>query len=258
MIMEKKNPLENIRSAILGSQLFGIENEISCLGVSDELMKISDALDSYYGIVRERKEEPSNEDGLIRVMNEYYKTHPNSSLESIFSRSSNSRYSETSFNKELSLLSRVKAPLLNMKQKLSKDHSLYLDISTTIASIAFNSVVSNINSYKKTPKSPYEPYESDLFSSMTGIDHDYYQLITNGTKVFRKLNGFDMDAEFRNNYEDNRKALFSLSNKINEIILKPKTTSSSRKSSSSGCMALALAVSASMISCLGVIILFLV
>lgn len=71
--MEKQNPLENIRNAILASQLFGVENDISQLGVSDELMTISDALDSYYGIVREKKDDSSNEDGLIGVMNEVYR-----------------------------------------------------------------------------------------------------------------------------------------------------------------------------------------
>ena len=35
--MEKKNPLEEVRSAILASKLLGIENEVSELGISDEL-----------------------------------------------------------------------------------------------------------------------------------------------------------------------------------------------------------------------------
>ena len=35
--MEKKNPFEEVRSAILASQLLGIENEVSELGISDEL-----------------------------------------------------------------------------------------------------------------------------------------------------------------------------------------------------------------------------
>ena len=56
MSMEIKNPLEEIRNAILESQLFGVENEITQLGVSKELLKISDALDNYYGI--KRKDEP--------------------------------------------------------------------------------------------------------------------------------------------------------------------------------------------------------
>ena len=42
--MEAKNPLEDIRNAILENQYFGIENEISKLGVSDELMEISNVL----------------------------------------------------------------------------------------------------------------------------------------------------------------------------------------------------------------------
>lgn len=249
--MEKKNPLENIRKAIIGGRFSGIENEVTRLGVSDELMKISDALDIFYGIEREKKEVPSNEGGhgsLIGVMNEYYKTHPNSYTASL-SRTSYSRYLETSFGGELSLLSNVKAPLLDMKQKLSKDNSLYLDISTTIASIAVNSVVSRINSYKKTPKSPFE---SDLFSSMTGLDSDYCQLITSGAKVFGELSDFDMVEEFRQNYEANRKVIFSLLDKIDKI-LQPKI-STQNKSRSSGCMVLAIVMSTSMLSFFGIII----
>ena len=86
--MEAKNPLEDIRNAILENQYFGIENEISQLGVSYELMEISNALDSYYGIVREKKEESTNKDGLVqdnlsRVMNEYYKSHPSSTYSAL-------------------------------------------------------------------------------------------------------------------------------------------------------------------------------
>ena len=246
--MEKKNPLENIRKAIIGGRFSGIENEVTRLGV----MKISDALDIFYGIEREKKEVPSNEGGhgsLIGVMNEYYKTHPNSYTASL-SRTSYSRYLETSFGGELSLLSKVKAPLLDMKQKLSKDNSFYLDISTTIASIAVNSVVSRINSYKKTPKSPFE---SDLFSSMTGIDDDYCQLIINGVKVFGELDSFDMAPEFHDNYLADRKVIFSLLDKIDELMHKPLTSASS-KSSSSGCMVVAIALSTSMISFFGFIL----
>lgn len=251
--MEKKNPLENIRKAIIGGRFSGIENEVTRLGVSDELMKISDALDIFYGIEREKKEVPSNEGGhgsLIGVMNEYYKTHPNSYTASL-SRTSYSRYLETSFGGELSLLSKVKAPLLNMKQKLSKDNSLYLDISTTIASIAFNSVVSRINSYKKAPRSPFESNYS--YSSLTGIDDDYCQLIINGVKVFGELDSFDMAPEFHDNYLANRKVIFSLLDKIDELMHKPLTSASS-KSSSSGCMVVAIALSTSMISFFGFIL----
>ena len=251
--MEKKNPLENIRKAIIGGRFSGIENKVTSLGVSDELMKISDALDIFYGIEREKKEVPSNEGvhgGLIGVMNEYYKTHPNSYTASL-SRTSYSRYLETSFREELSLLSKVKAPLSDMKQKLSKDNLFYLDISTTIASIAFNSVVSRINSYKKAPKSPFE--SSYSYSSLSGIDDDYCQLIINGVKVFRELDSFDMAPEFHDNFVANRKVVFSLLDKNDEILHKPLTITPS-KSSSSGCMVVAIALSTSMLSFFGFIV----
>lgn len=66
--MASNNPLEDIRNAILEYQYFGFENEISRLGVSDELMKISDALDRYYGIVREKKEESTMMTVLLKMV----------------------------------------------------------------------------------------------------------------------------------------------------------------------------------------------
>lgn len=87
---------------------------------------------------------------------------------------------------------------------------------------------------------------------MTGIDSDYCQLITSGAKVFGELSDFDMVEEFRQNYEANRKVIFSLLDKIDEI-LQPKI-STQNKSRSSGCMFLAIVMSTSMLSFFGIII----
>ena len=51
--MENQNPLESLRDAVLESQLLGIDNGIAQLGVSDDIIKICNALDIYYGIKRE-------------------------------------------------------------------------------------------------------------------------------------------------------------------------------------------------------------
>lgn len=243
--MEAKNPLEDIRNAILENQYFGIENEISKLGVSDELMEISDVLDSYYGIVREKKEESTTADGLIGVMNEYYKSHPTST----YSALSGLGYKNPEvFRKEIDLVKNVKTPLATIKQKLTEDNPLYLNISTAIASIAVNSVVSSVNSYK-----PQNSYNNPQYNPLLGFDSNYYDLIHSGSKVFNVLKGFDMTNEFFANYETNRDAILSMDKKFADLILNPRTTTS-KKSSSSGCMVLALVLSTTMFSCLGIIV----
>lgn len=248
--MEAKNPLEDIRNAILENQYFDIENEISQLGVSDELMEISNALDSYYGIVREKKEESTNKDGLVqdnlsRVMNEYYKSHPSST----YSALSGIKYNNPNkFIKELDLIKNVKKPLESIKQRLTKENPLYLNISTAIASIAVNSVVSSINSYN-----PQNSYNYQRYNPLTDFDGNYYYLIHSGSKVFNVLKGFDMTNEFFANYETNRDAILSMDKKFTDLILNPRTTTS-KKSSSSGCMVLAFLLSTAMFSCLGIIV----
>lgn len=244
--MEKKNPLENIRKAIIGGQFSGIENEVTRLGVSDELMKISDALDSFYGIVREKKEEPLKKSGLIGVMDEVYKS--NSYLSSL-SQTPYSRYQEESFSDILSLLRKVKDPLSEIKRKLPNDNPLYMNISTIISSIAVNSVVSRINSYQ-----PSGDYRGDLFTSITGVDYGYSQLISNGSSVFKALEGFDMMPDCLDNYKANKKVIYSQNKEIQDRVLNHETRMSRKSSSGSGCLVMALVLSTSMLSCLGLIV----
>ena len=254
--MEKKNPLENIRKAIIGGQFSGIENEVTRLGVSDELMKISDALDSYYGIVREKKEEPSKKSGLIGVMDEVYKGRgPYASmLRDVSFGNPISRFGEEKFSNVQSLLGQVKEPLAKIKATLSKDNPLYLNISTIIASIAVSRVVSSINNYRPTSR---DPYGTDLLSYKTGIDTGYYNLITSGTKVFRLLESFDMAPDFLDNFEENKKVIYSqnqtFQNRLDRA-LRPETSTSRKSSSGSGCLVMALVLSTSMLSCLGLIV----
>ena len=88
-------------------------------------MEISDVLDSYYGIVREKKEESTTADGLIGVLNEYYKSHPSSTYSAI----SGIKYNNPNkFIKEIDLVKNVKTPLGSIKQRLTKENLLYLNI----------------------------------------------------------------------------------------------------------------------------------
>lgn len=98
--MESKNPLEEIREAILESRLFGIENEISQMGVSEELLCISDALDNYYGI--KRKQEPDT----IEMMGGTYRIKPSPYISSIVGNP----WGKEKFSKTTALLEEVKTP----------------------------------------------------------------------------------------------------------------------------------------------------
>lgn len=238
--MESKNPLEEIRSAILESQLFGIENEITQMGVSDELLKISDALDKYYGISREPKVKPAP--GV-------YEIKPSPIITKILNETS--LYSSFhAFQSIHDLINKVKEPLATMKEKLSINDPVYLNLSSAIVSIALQNVISSINSYQKPVYHDYKRY-----NLISGVDNEWSNLVLGGLDVFNELNGFDMTQECSDNYEANKKTLLSMAESIREAMLHPRT--SSAKSSSSGCLVLALAVSTSIMACFGVFVLFL-
>ena len=236
--MESKNPLEEIRSAILESQLFGIENEITQMGVSDELLKISDALDKYYGISREPKAKPAP--GV-------YEIKPSPIITKILNDTSYYR-SFNAFQSILDLINNVKEPLATMKEKLSINDPVYLNLSSAIVSIALQNVVSSINSYQKPAYNDYKRY-----NLISGIDNEWSNLVLGGLNVLNELNSFEMTQECSDNYETNRKTLLSMAESIREAISHPRTSSS--KSSSSGCLVLALALSTSIMACFGVLFL---
>ena len=234
MIMEKKNPLEEIRIAILESQLFGVENEVTQLGVSEELMKISDALDNFYGI--KRKEEPDT----VEIMGGVYRIKPSPFISSIVGNP----FGEEKFSNTTMLLNEVKTPLESMKKKLSKDDSIYLNLSSAIVSIALRNVVSSVNSYQKPAYHDYNRYDM-----ISGVDTEFRNLVYGGLKVFNMLSDFDMTKECLDNYEANRKTILSMAESIKEAFLHPRSNIHS-KSSSSGCIVLALTLFTSIVACL--------
>lgn len=238
--MESKNPLEGIRNAILESQLFGVENEITQMGVSDELLEISDALDIYYGISREPKAKPAP--GV-------YEIKPSPIITKILNDTSYYR-SFNAFQSILDLINNVKEPLATMKEKLSINHPVYLNLSSAIVSIALQNVVSSINSYQKPAYNNYKRY-----NLISGVDNELSNLVLGGLKVLNELNSFDMSKECYDNYETNRKSLLSMAESIREAMSHPRT--SSAKNSSSGCLVFALAVSTSIMACFSVFVLLL-
>ena len=232
--MESKNPLEEIREAILESRLFGIENEISQMGVSDELLSISDALDNYYGI--KRKQEPDN----VEMMGGTYRIKPSPYISSIVGNP----WGEEKFSKTTALLEEVKTPLESMRKKLPDNDPIYLNLSSAIVSIALRNVVSSVNSYKKPAYHDYRRYDM-----ISGVDKEFRNLVLGGLKVFNILSDFDMTEECFENYEANRKTILSMAESIREAMLHPSRNLHS-KSSSSGCIVLALALSTSIVACL--------
>ena len=234
MSMEIKNPLEEIRNAILESQLFGVENEITQLGVSKELLKISDALDNYYGI--KRKDEPDT----VEIMGGAYRIKPSPYISSIVGNP----LGEEKFGKTTALLEEVKTSLESIKERLSIDDPVYLNLSSAIVSIALRNVVSSVNSYQKPSYYDYKRYDM-----ISGVDKEFSNLVFGGLKVFNMLNDFDMTKECHDNYEANRKTILSMAESIKDAYLHPRSNLHS-KSSSSGCIVLALTLSTSIVACL--------
>ena len=89
----------------------------------------------------------------------------------------------------------------------------------------------------------------------SGIDSVLTTLLYEALMVFEKLKDFDKSKECFDNYETNRKALLSIGKSISQSRPTIKPTS---KSSSSGCMVLALALSTSIMVCIGAGILIIV
>lgn len=232
--MEIKNPLEEIRNAILESQLFGVENEITQLGVSKELLKISDALDNYYGI--KRKDEPDT----VEIMGGAYRIKPSPYISSIVGNP----LGEEKFGKTTALLEEVKTSLESIREKLSIDDTVYLNLSSAIVSIALRNVVSSVNSYQKPSY-----YDYKRFDMISGVDKEFSNLVFGGLKVFNMLSDFDMTKECHDNYEANRKTILSMAESIKDAYLHPRSNLHS-KSSSSGCIVLALTLSTSIVACL--------
>lgn len=232
--MEIKNPLEEIRNAILESQLFGVENEITQLGVSKELLKISDALDDYYGIKRK------DELDTVEIMGGAYRIKPNPYISSIVGNP----LGEEKFGKTTALLEEVKTSLESIKEKLSIDDPVYLNLSSAIVSIALRNVVSSVNSYQKPSYYDYKRYDM-----ISGVDKEFSNLVFGGLKVFNMLSDFDMTKECHDNYEANRKTILSMAESIKDAYLHPRSNLHS-KSSSSGCIVLALTFSTSIVACL--------
>ena len=236
MNMESKNPLEEIRSVILGSQLFGIENEITQLGVSEELLIISDALDNYYGI--KRKEEPDT----VEIMGGAYSIIK---LNPYVSSIVGNPLGEERFGNTTTLLKKVKPSLQSIKEKLSKDDPLYLNLSSTIVSIALRNVVSSVNSYQKPTYHDYNRYDM-----ISGVDKELSNLVFGGLKVFNMLSDFDMTKDCLDNYGANREAILSMAESIKDAYIHPRRNSSYSRSSSSGCIVLTVVFSTSIVACL--------
>ena len=250
MNMESKNPLEEIRSAILVSQLYGIENEISELGISDELIKISDAFDVYYGIHRQSQDKSATTTShsnlpntLIDIFDKYWETEHRSISRDLLSGMTGRRQN---FTKTNNLIASSKLPLASIKEKLSKDSPIYLNLSSTIVAIVVRNVVFSINSYQ--PPKDYTQYDP-----ISGIDLNFSHLIDEGLKVFNEIKDFGMNKECFDNYQTNRQQILAIDKRISDALLHRRTTSSN-KSSNSGCLFFALLLSLSAIYLCGIVI----
>lgn len=231
--MEKTNPLEDIREEILRGKALGYIDEFSQIGISNELLCISDALDDYCGIVRDPPKESS-----------FYL--PNSRVfESLLAGSEQDERIKKRVSTILILVNRVREPLQGIREKLGEDNSFYLSLSSTIVSIVLRVPIASLNSYQKP-----SPYDYRRYSVISGVDTVLQTIVVESYKAFDAVKDFDMTAECREYYEKNKDTLYSIIRSINQVSNSTTRKASTTTESSNGCMVAALVISTSLIACL--------
>ena len=242
--MEKKNPFEEVRSAILASQLLGIENEVSELGISDELLDICDAIDDYYGIKKKPVTQYPSDTNDNNQIYKIFEVKPKQLFLTDYDKFE--QLQSIDFAKDLNLLKRTEVQLKSIKRKLPEDNPIYIQISSAIASIAIRDVVSTINSYQR----PITTYNLRTYDFLTGVDMLYSNIIYKGIDVFYELKKFDMTQDCYDVFQSNYNRISAICDKISDTILNPPST----KKNSSGCMVVAITLSTSIIASLCVLI----
>ena len=251
--METKNPLEEVRNYILQCQQLGIEDEFSEKGISDEVIKISNALDLYYGINRlPSVDHASASSDSVRL--------PDRSLYEMASHAgmlpSSTDLCKDFFRETKTMLHTVRDPLVSIKNKVTITDTFYLNLSSAIVSIALKNVVLSLNSYKRpAPRGCGILRSDDSFDiSICGVDLNYRNMVLSSLGVMNYLKNFDMTHECKSNYEENHQRLQRLNSYIEDRF---RHSSRNQKKSSSGCLVFLLLVSTSLFMCFGGLLIFL-
>ena len=235
--MENNNPFEDIREKILhGRDL----DEFTQMGVANELLSICDAFDDYFGIVRNGRDDYP------------YYLPKSKVIDPLTYGSGQSERLKISVSKIITLLNRVKEPLQAIREKLTKDNTFYLNLSSTIVSIVLRVPVSSINSYQK-PSS----YDYSRYSVISGVDTELQGIVLESYKVFNAVKDYDMTAECRDYYESNKATLYSIISSIDQVSNTASKKNSIPSKSSSGCMVAVVVISSSLIACLCCIVMVL-
>ena len=231
----------------------GIEDEFSEKGISDEVIKISNALDLYYGINRlPSVDHASASSDSVRL--------PDRSLYEMASHAgmlpSSTDLCKDFFRETKTMLHTVRDPLVSIKNKVTITDTFYLNLSSAIVSIALKNVVSSLNSYKRPAPRGYGILRSDDSSdiSICGVDLNYRNMVLSSLGVMNYLKYFDMTPECKSNYEGNHQRLQQLNSYIEDRLRHP---SRNQKKSGSGCLVFLLLVSTSLFMCFGGLLIFL-
>jgi len=241
--MQTKNPLEEIREVIVRSRKVGYTDEFTKMGVSDEILIISDALDKYYEISREPKPEPAP--GV-------YEIKPSPLIQKLNDDFTRTYHTSHLFERTHILLDTVKEPLQVIKMKLEngQETPFSTQLSSLIVSIALQKVVEEVNSCQKSQSDIYQRYPRQYDS---GYAHADLFSLRNAQDVMTKLADFEMTKECKENYETNRMALSSIIDyKFTAIESEAHRV---EKRNNSGCMILLFALSTSMAICSSVLLL---
>lgn len=236
--MEKKNPLEDLRTEIIKSRSSGSLDEFTQAGISNEILDLCDALDSFYGIDRSPKMASSNTkaSSMWDVIDQNYKS--NSVSNSVLNSMRVSK--QWNYSRTNTLIQKSKESLISLKEKLSIENPLYINLSSMIVSIALQDVVSSVNSFQD-PKSANISY----CGQNSGFRYYYYLIIKESLEVIRALKDFDMTEDCKHYYEENRKELETITQEINQEVLGRE---SSTRAKSSGCMVFIIFLFASILS----------
>lgn len=226
-----KNPLEDLREEILNNQAEENIDDFTQMGIAEEVLMLCDALDRYYGIDKSKVKTDSNTFVSDNWMNNLY--HEDSFL----SRSRNSiTYHMLNENivgrprqcKSEELVKESSPYLNSIRNKLSKENPLYLQLSSLIASIAVRDVVSTLNNF-------YSSSSSTGYRNNMGLGGKLFPLLNSAGNVMSVLKGFDMTDECKGNYEENRKRIMEYRQSIEDAV-REYSYKSNAKAENSGCM----------------------
>ena len=132
----------------------------------------------------------------------------------------------------VTLLNNTKPHLQSIKQKLGATNTFYLKMSTQIAGHALHNIVEEVNAVQNAPQIAIR------LQLGLGLDSSdlakIRSVVREAWKAILLMDDFDLAAEFKSHYNENRKTLKSMCNRMGISTYEHKPTPTSSKSSNLG------------------------